>query len=262
MFCVASNLNRMEYNTIAACQGDFGGPVMCGAVGTVGIQGVVSWGIGCKETNKKPTVITRVRSYIKWIRNVTGIQGPYNAYILNFQLVAAIAGGHDTKIAIHSGIVSLQRDGSHFCGAGVISANWLLTSAKCVATGAQGVSVHAGSTFTNGWGKLANGSYPKRLQVAYAPMLSREECRKYYSEELITTNMFCVAGTLKDMEKNTVAACQHDFGGPVECDAEGTYGMHGIISWTMGCKQTNNKPTVITNVYRYNEWIKNITGIK
>nr|CAI5870129.1 unnamed protein product [Callosobruchus analis] len=48
-------------------------------------------------------------------------------------------------------MVSLQRDGHHICGAGLISANWLLTSAKCVALGAQRLSVRAGSSdATNG----------------------------------------------------------------------------------------------------------------
>nr|CAH7750991.1 unnamed protein product [Callosobruchus chinensis] len=247
----------------------------------------------------------------------------YGAFLLTSHLVAAIAGGHDTKIDRYRGVVSLQRDGHHICGAGLISANWLLTSAKCIALGADGISVHAGSNFTNGtsyvvekaiahpdykpnshdadiallyvndnitdtnytspyllpygatqevpegaqcyllgWGKIANGSYPSQLQVGYVTSLSREVCRKHYTEELITMNMFCVASTLSRIEYNTIAACQGDFGGPVACFAEGLVGIQGIASWGMGCKETNNKPTVITNIYSYVKWIRNVTGIK
>ncbi|VEN59453.1 unnamed protein product [Callosobruchus maculatus] len=247
----------------------------------------------------------------------------YHATILASDLVTAIAGGHDTQISRHRGIVSLQRDGRHICGAGLISVNWLLTSAKCVALGPQHLSVHAGSNTTDGtrfevekvilhpdykpaahdadiallyvkenitdtnftsayllpygkteeipeeahchligWGKLANGSYPRDLQMGYVIALSREVCRKHYSQELITMDMFCVASNLNTLDHNTIAACQGDFGGPVVCYATGLVGIQGIASWGMGCRTTNNKPTVITKVYSYVKWIRNVTGIK
>ncbi|VEN59450.1 unnamed protein product [Callosobruchus maculatus] len=242
----------------------------------------------------------------------------YGAFIPTSHLVTAIAGGHDTTIMRHSGVVSLHRDGQHICGAAVLSNNWLLTSAKCIGLGVEGLSVHAGSVFTNGtsyevekaiahpdykpnshdadlallyvkdnitdtkftnpflvpygevveipegadcslvgWGKLANGSYPQQLQTGYTISMTREACRKHYTEELITMNMFCV-----DIGTHTIAACQGDFGGPVKCNADGLTALDGIASWGMGCRKMNNKPTVVTKLSNYGDWIRNITGIK
>ncbi|XP_066875739.1 kallikrein-15-like [Kogia breviceps] len=41
-------------------EGDFGGPLVCGDV----LQGIVSWG----DATTKPTVYTKVCSYLEWIK--------------------------------------------------------------------------------------------------------------------------------------------------------------------------------------------------
>ncbi|KAI4898501.1 hypothetical protein NFI96_020953, partial [Prochilodus magdalenae] len=57
---------------LASCNGDSGGPLNCQrSDGTWDVQGIVSFGssLGCNYY-KKPSVFTRVASYIGWINNV------------------------------------------------------------------------------------------------------------------------------------------------------------------------------------------------
>ncbi|XP_067832377.1 chymotrypsin-like elastase family member 1 [Heptranchias perlo] len=56
---------------IAGCQGDSGGPLNCQHDGTFYIHGATSFvaAAGC-DTDMKPTVWTRVSSYINWINDV------------------------------------------------------------------------------------------------------------------------------------------------------------------------------------------------
>ncbi|XP_059761425.1 kallikrein-15-like, partial [Balaenoptera ricei] len=47
-----------------SCEGDFGGPLVCGDV----LQGIVSWGDVPCDTTTKPSVYTKVCSYLEWIK--------------------------------------------------------------------------------------------------------------------------------------------------------------------------------------------------
>ncbi|XP_066544853.1 elastase-1-like [Amia ocellicauda] len=57
---------------LAGCQGDSGGPLSCFTDGTWKVYGVVSYGpAGMCNTYRKPTVFTRVSSYVDWIFSVS-----------------------------------------------------------------------------------------------------------------------------------------------------------------------------------------------
>ncbi|XP_056303332.1 chymotrypsin-like elastase family member 1.4 [Danio aesculapii] len=57
----------------SGCQGDSGGPLNCLVNGTYVVHGVTSFvsAAGC-NTNKKPTVFTRVSAYNSWINDIIG----------------------------------------------------------------------------------------------------------------------------------------------------------------------------------------------
>ncbi|MBN3301297.1 CTRC protein, partial [Amia calva] len=57
---------------VSGCNGDSGGPLNCQRDGVWSVEGVVSFGsgLGCNYP-KKPTVFTRVSSYIDWINTVS-----------------------------------------------------------------------------------------------------------------------------------------------------------------------------------------------
>uniref|UniRef100_H3C1E2 Peptidase S1 domain-containing protein n=1 Tax=Tetraodon nigroviridis TaxID=99883 RepID=H3C1E2_TETNG len=57
---------------LSGCQGDSGGPLNCFTDGAWRVHGVVSYGpAGMCNQYKKPTVFTRVSSFLDWIYTVT-----------------------------------------------------------------------------------------------------------------------------------------------------------------------------------------------
>ncbi|KAG7259837.1 hypothetical protein CRUP_010492, partial [Coryphaenoides rupestris] len=58
---------------VSGCNGDSGGPLNCqNAQGAWEVHGIVSFGLGLScNYPKKPTVFTRVSSYVDWINSVT-----------------------------------------------------------------------------------------------------------------------------------------------------------------------------------------------
>lgn len=52
-----------------------------------------------------------------------------------------------------------------------------------------------------------------------------------------------------------------DSGGPLNCQVNGQYVVHGVTSFvsSLGCN-TTNKPTVFTRVSAYSSWIDSVSG--
>ncbi|KAJ8942815.1 hypothetical protein NQ318_022829 [Aromia moschata] len=66
-----------------------------------------------------------------------------------------IVGGQNANIATYPYQVSLQRSNSHICGAGLISARWVLTAAHCVTGGTvSSFSLRGGSSTRNSGGQV------------------------------------------------------------------------------------------------------------
>ncbi|PVD33642.1 hypothetical protein C0Q70_04900 [Pomacea canaliculata] len=141
--------------------------------------------------------------------------------------------------------LSLQRDGSHICGAVVYNNNFALTAAHCVA----GVAAYSPSTsgFPNdiavlalspsltldrycqppnlpspsdyagqsavitGWGRLyGGGTEPSRLKRGDVEVLSNTKCRTYFGNTISAAYHICV----KDLGDRIYGGCNGDSGGP------------------------------------------------
>ncbi|XP_033114149.1 uncharacterized protein LOC117114582 [Anneissia japonica] len=103
--------------------------------------------------------------------------------------------------------------------------------------------------WTSGWGNTGK-NYPKILQEARIPLLSRSVCKKQnvYGNKL-TPKMFC-AGHLK----GGIDSCDGDSGGPLVCERAGVWTLYGVTSWGYGCAKAN-APGVYVKVSEYINWI-------
>jgi secreted trypsin-like serine protease len=69
-----------------------------------------------------------------------------------------IVGGHNAT-QVYSWMVSLQSNGSHFCGGTLVKANWVVTAKHCVSgSSASSITVRVGTTNRTSGGSTARGS--------------------------------------------------------------------------------------------------------
>ncbi|XP_076177043.1 phenoloxidase-activating factor 2 isoform X2 [Ptiloglossa arizonensis] len=121
----------------------------------------------------------------------------------------------------------------------------------------QGSIFPAGSRcLATGWGKNSfGGAYQKELRKVEVPLVDRTDCQN----RLRTTKLgpyfqlhvsfMCAGG---EQNRDT---CRGDGGGPLVCPtATGQYLQAGIVSWGIGCGESNI-PAVYTNVAQYSQWI-------
>ena len=98
---------------------------------------------------------------------------------------------------------------------------------------------------------LSSGDdYPKLLQEARVPLLSRSTCtsRRVYGYKL--TNQMMCAGYLN----GGIDSCDGDSGGPLVCEYNGVWQLVGVTSWGSGCAQPN-APGVYSRVNQFLDWI-------
>ncbi|DAA19722.1 kallikrein-5-like [Bos indicus x Bos taurus] len=103
------------------------------------------------------------------------------------------------------------------------------------------------SCLVSGWGTTSSPqvTFPKALQCLNITVLSDDQCKKAYPNQIDNT-MFC-AGDQAGRD-----SCQGDSGGPVVCNGS----LQGLVSWgDFPCAQPN-RPGVYTNLCRFTKWIQ------
>nr|XP_060644430.1 chymotrypsinogen 2-like [Anolis sagrei ordinatus] len=78
---------------------------------------------------------------------------------------------------------------------------------------------------TTGWGltKHTNKDTPDKLQQASLPLLTNEECKKYWGNRIADV-MVCAGAA-------GASSCMGDSGGPLVCQKDGAWTLVGIVSW-------------------------------
>ncbi|XP_061449847.1 chymotrypsinogen 2-like [Rhineura floridana] len=81
---------------------------------------------------------------------------------------------------------------------------------------------------TTGWGYLkhTDKDSPDRLQQVALPLLTNEQCKKYWGNRI--TNVMVCAGAAG------ASSCMGDSGGPLVCQKNGAWTLVGIVSWGSG----------------------------
>ncbi|XP_055641750.1 trypsin-7-like isoform X2 [Toxorhynchites rutilus septentrionalis] len=213
-----------------------------------------------------------------------------------------IIGGHSVDVRSFPYQLSLRSNSYHICGASVISRDWALTAAHCVASqkNLSAISLRAGSSdrsfggtiynvsqiavhpqynpllfdhdvallrvsgpfkstdvksiliasegyepleglrsMVTGWGRMqSNDRLPDLLHAVDIPIISREECGRFWGESLVTNNMICAGQAGRD-------SCNGDSGGPLVTGGR----QIGVVSW--GSTDCGGPlPAVYTNLGR------------
>ncbi|XP_062247626.1 chymotrypsin-like elastase family member 2A [Platichthys flesus] len=112
---------------------------------------------------------------------------------------------------------------------------------------------HNESCYVTGWGRISTGGpIADILQQALLPVVDHATCTKpdWWGSQVKDT-MVCAGGD------GVVSGCNGDSGGPLNCrSADGTWGVHGIVSFGSGLScNFPKKPTVFTQVSSYSDWI-------
>ncbi|NXK56715.1 CTRC protein, partial [Chauna torquata] len=135
----------------------------------------------------------------------------------------------------------------------------------CQITGWGRLSSKQGGPGGVGWGRAwarvrgeavvaANGPLADVLQQALLPVVDYSTCsQRDWWGGLVRTTMVCAGGD------GVVSGCNGDSGGPLNCQRNGLWEVHGIVSFgsSSGCN-TAKKPTVFTRVSAYVDWINEV----
>ncbi|XP_034021939.1 elastase-1-like isoform X2 [Thalassophryne amazonica] len=113
---------------------------------------------------------------------------------------------------------------------------------------------HNNPCYITGWGHTSTGgSLSPELKQAYLPVVDHQTCTlPDWWGSTVKTNMVCAGGGAE-------SGCNGDSGGPLNCQVNGKYYVHGIVSFGsgLGCN-TPKKPTVFSRVSAYIEWMNTI----
>ncbi|XP_044059248.1 chymotrypsin A-like isoform X2 [Siniperca chuatsi] len=101
---------------------------------------------------------------------------------------------------------------------------------------------------TSGWGLTRYNApdTPALLQQATLPLLTNEQCRRYWGNKI--SNLMICAGA------SGASSCMGDSGGPLVCQKAGAWTLVGIVSWGSGtCTPT--MPGVYARVTELRAWM-------
>ncbi|XP_071759965.2 elastase-1-like [Centroberyx gerrardi] len=114
---------------------------------------------------------------------------------------------------------------------------------------------HNNLCYISGWGRTSTGgSMSAQLRQAYLPLVDHNTCTSSgWWGSTVKTSMVCAGGGAE-------SGCNGDFGGPLSCNVNGRYYVHGIASFVsgMGCNAPK-KPTVFTRVSAYINWMDSVS---
>ncbi|EDO44208.1 predicted protein, partial [Nematostella vectensis] len=106
--------------------------------------------------------------------------------------------------------------------------------------------------YITGWGAINGDTQqsPDILQQAMLPIASHENCRRKYGDVSSTAHL-CAGEARSD----AAGGCNGDSGGPLVCEDNGSWFLHGAVSYGLrNCPTTHY--TVFARVASYTDWIK------
>ncbi|XP_062848129.1 elastase-1-like isoform X2 [Trichomycterus rosablanca] len=111
---------------------------------------------------------------------------------------------------------------------------------------------HGFTCYVTGWGLLATGgSAPDILQQAPIGVVEHSVCSSpEWWGSLAKPTMVCAGGD------GLTSGCQGDSGGPLTCFIDGSWKVHGVVSYgsAVNCN-LYSKPTVFTRVSSFIDWL-------
>ena len=102
---------------------------------------------------------------------------------------------------------------------------------------------------TSGWGMTDRTLFPAALQQAALPLLTNEQCKKYWGKR-VSEQMVCAGAS-------GVSSCYGDSGGPLVCEMDGAWTLVGVVSWGSG-SCTPTMPGVYARVTELRAWMDQI----
>ena len=105
-----------------------------------------------------------------------------------------------------------------------------------------------------GWGRTRIKRQSETLMEAKVPVVDHRFCKIRF-KGWFTQKMLCAG-----FPSGGADACEGDSGGPLLCEKQGKFYVHGIISWGYGCGRLHT-PGVYTDVHQYVDWIKVMTNM-
>ncbi|KAJ7999402.1 hypothetical protein DPEC_G00194030 [Dallia pectoralis] len=163
-----------------------------------------------------------------------------------------------SQVYIHSGWNSNNVAGGDDIALLRLSSEATLNSAVQLGTlaSANYILPNNNPCYVTGWGRTSTGGpLSNSLKQAWLPSVDHQTCSSSsWWGSTVKTTMVCGGGGAN-------SGCNGDSGGPLNCQVNGQYQVHGVTSFvsSSGCN-ANRKPTVFTRVSAYISWMNGIIG--